>query len=75
MAFKQDKRNAVTLFPDSISNYVSLDDPVRVYDEFIELLDFSKLGIKRDSNKRGTSSYDPKMLLKVLVYSLSLIHI
>jgi hypothetical protein len=36
MAFKQDKRNAVTLFPDSISNYVSLDDPVRVYDEFID---------------------------------------
>ena len=71
MAFKQDKRNAVTLFPDSISNYVSLDDPVRVYDEFIELLDFSELGIKRDSNKRGTSSYDPKMLLKVLVYSYS----
>jgi len=71
MAFKQDKRNAVTLFPASISNYVSSEDPVRVYDEFIELLDFSDLGIKRDSNKRGTSSYDPKMLLKVLVYSYS----
>lgn len=71
MAFKQDKRNEGTLFPERISDYVLSDDPVRVYDEFINLIDLSELGIDRNSSKRGTSSYDPKMLLKVLVYSYS----
>ena len=69
MAYKQDNRKQGVLFPESISDYISPEDPVRVYDEFVELLDLQGLGIILDPNKKGTSSYNPKMLLKVLVYS------
>ncbi|UCG06007.1 MAG: IS1182 family transposase [Desulfobacterales bacterium] len=61
----------MSLLSKSIEEYVAEDDPVRAYDAFIEALDFSQLGIEIDPNKVGNSPYDPKAMLKLLVYGYS----
>ena len=45
MAYRYGERNQVNMFPPSIEDYVSEDDPVRAYDAFVEALDFNELGI------------------------------
>ncbi len=71
MAYRYGKRHEQSLFPASIEDYVSAEAPVRVYDAFVEALDFGELGIELDSCKVGNSSYDPKTMLKLLVYGYS----
>jgi len=46
MAYRFGDRNSRCLFPSSIEEYVSKDDPVRVYDAFVESVDFRELGIE-----------------------------
>jgi transposase len=60
------------LFPASIDEYLPEDDPVRVYDAFIGELDFTKLGISLDPYKGGPDEYDPKTMLKIIVYGYSM---
>jgi transposase len=71
MAYRYGNRNQINLFPASIEEYVAEDDPVRAYDAFVEALDFNELGIILDANKVGNSEYDPKAMLKLLVYGYS----
>jgi transposase len=71
MAYRHGNRFQMSLLPKSIEEYVAEDDPVRAYDAFIEALDFSQLGIEIDPNKVGNSTYDPKAMLKLLVYGYS----
>lgn len=71
MAYKNGNREQITLLPDAVDDYVHDDDPVRAYDAFIDCLDLDKLGITIDSNLVGNSSYHPKTMLKILVYSYS----
>jgi transposase len=71
MAYRYGNRNQMTLLPPSVDEYVTLDAPVRAYDAFVEALDFAKLGIKIDPNRVGNPSYDPKAMLKLLVYGYS----
>jgi transposase len=71
MAYRYGKRHEQFLFPASIEDYVPAEAPVRVYDAFVEALDFGELGIELDSCKVGNSSYDPKTMLKLLVYGYS----
>jgi len=59
------------IFPQCIEDYVKADDPVRAYDVIVESLDFSELGIELDSDKVGCPQYDPKAMLKLLVYGYS----
>jgi transposase len=59
------------LFPSSIDDYVPKDDPVRAYDAFVEALDFAKLGFELETDKVGNPEYDPKAMLKLLVYGYS----
>jgi transposase len=61
----------MSLLPQSIEEYVAEDDPVRAYDAFVEALDFDELGIEIDPNKVGNSQYDPKAMLKLLIYGYS----
>jgi len=56
------------LFPQRVEDYISKDDPVRVYDAFVEALDWDSLNTICDRKKRGCPQYDPKAMLKVLVY-------
>ena len=71
MAYRYGNRNQMTLFPQSIEKYVPQDSPVRAYDAFVEALDFIELGIDTNPYKVGNSEYDPKAMLKLLVYGYS----
>jgi transposase len=71
MAYRYGNRYQLGLFPQSIGDYVAKDDPVRAYDAFVEALDFSALGIEIDPQQVGNSEYDPKAMLKLLVYGYS----
>lgn len=57
----------MVLFPQRIDKDIAEDDPVRVVDAVVESLnleDFKKL-----YRERGRSPYNPKMLLKVVIYA------
>lgn len=71
MSYRMGDRNQQTFFPPSVEDYVSPEDPVRVYDAFIEALDFKKLGIKINHEQKGCQQYHPKQMLKLIVYGYS----
>ncbi len=71
MAYRYGNRHQMELLPKSIEEYVSPDDPVRVYDAFVEALDFNKLRLHLDSHKVGCPEYYPKAMLKLLTYGYS----
>jgi len=63
-------RKEQLLFPPSIEEYVSSDNPVRVIDDFVELLDMQELGFTKANLKStdGQPAYHPKLLLKIYIY-------
>lgn len=64
-----ENRGQITLLPESIEDYVSEDNPIRVIDIFVDNLDLDKIGIKRaTAPKEGRSPYDPRDLLKIYIY-------
>ncbi len=71
MAYRHGNREQLELFPQAIEEYVAKDDPVRAYDAFVEALDLNKLEIVLDENKVGNPEYDPKTMLKLLIYGPS----
>jgi transposase len=71
MAYLTGERTQMVLFPASLEEYVPIEDPVRVYDAFVEQLDFAALGIDQDPEQVGPPEYDPKAMLKLLVYGYS----
>jgi len=71
MAYRHGDRRQKILFPQSIDEYIPQDAPVRAYDVFVDSLDFEQLGIQIDPHKVGCPQYDPKMMLKLLVYGYS----
>ena len=71
MAYRYGDRYQFGLFPQSIEDYVGKEDPVRAYDAFVESLNFAELGIEINPQQVGNSEYDPKAMLKLLVYGYS----
>jgi transposase len=71
MAYRYGDRYQKTLFPESVDEYIPQDAPVRAYDVIIESLDFDELGIEVNPHKIGCPQYDPKVMLKLLVYGYS----
>jgi len=71
MALRQGNREQMRMLPSSIEEYILEDAPVRAYDAFVEALNLRKLGVKIDPQKEGNPSYDPKAMLKLLVYGYS----
>jgi len=71
MALRQGNREQMQMLPASIEEYVAEDAPARAYDAFVEALDFEGLGIDTNPSKEGNPSYDPKTMLKLLVYGYS----
>jgi transposase len=67
VSFKPTYQNQAMLFPPDLNEMVSADHPVRVVDRIIESLDIGLLLVRYKPG--GTSSYHPRMLLKVLVYA------
>lgn len=70
MAFKKGvDRDQLVLFPESLDEYVPEDSPVRLIDAFAERLDLASLGFRGvETQEDGRPSYDPRALLKVLIY-------
>jgi len=71
MAYRYGNREQMTLLPQSIEEYIPEDHPVRVYDAFVEALEFGALGIDLDEQQVGNPEYDPRAMLKLLVYGYS----
>lgn len=71
MALRLPERHQAVLFPPSVDDMVSQDAPVRAYDAMIDIMDLSELGIAVDYNKAGCPEYDPRSMLKLLVYGYS----
>ena len=70
MRYKQGiAREQPTLFPESLDQYVSDDNPVRVIDAFIDSLNMVELGFTHAVTKgTGRKPYDPADLLKLFIY-------
>ena len=64
--FKSYVQNQPMLLPPSYEDLVPGNHPVRVVNEVIERIDIS--GLEASYKGGGTSSYHPRMLLKVVVY-------
>ena len=71
MAYRYGDRKQRTLFPQSIDEYIPEDAPVRAYDVFVDSLDFDQLGIALEPHKVGCPQYDPRIMLKLLIYGYS----
>lgn len=67
VVFKQYNQQQAFLLPPSLDELVKADHPVRVVNEVLDKVDIDPLLQKFKGG--GTSSYHPKMLLKVLVYA------
>jgi transposase len=62
-------RNQIILFPESIDEYVSDNNSIRIIDEYIEQLDLKRLGFQRAANPSlGRPPYHPKDMLKLYLY-------
>ena len=71
MAFKfGENRDQTTFLPPVIDNYVGPSDPVRVYDAFVNALDFYELGISLVP-QAGAERFDPVKMLKLIIYGYS----
>lgn len=64
--FKAYQQNQTYLFPPSLEDMIAVNHPVRVVNEVIDRIDIDVI-IKKYKGG-GTTSYHPRMLLKVLVY-------
>ena len=71
MAYRQGERRQRCLFPESLDDYVGPEDPVRAYDAFVGALDLEALGIAWGPRQVGCPAYDPRVMLKILVYGYS----
>lgn len=71
MAYKCGSREQIALFPQSIDEYIGEEHPVRAYDTFIEVLDPYEIDLEIDPHKVGNSAYEPKAMLKLVVYGCS----
>jgi len=62
-------RNQIILFPESIDEYVSDNNSIRIIDEYIKQLNLKRLGFKRAVNPlMGRPPYHPKDMLKLYLY-------
>ena len=62
-------RDQLILFPESLDEYISEDNPVRFIDAFVESLDLEALDFRHAVLKEtGRPPYHPGVLLKLYVY-------
>lgn len=62
-------RHQVILFPETVEDYITADNPVRFVDAFVSSLDLSELGFLRARPAdTGRPAYDPGDLLRLYLY-------
>lgn len=67
VVFKANHQNQGMLLPPDLNDLIAADHPVRVVNEVLDKIDITAL--LHQYKPGGTSSYHPRMLLKVLVYA------
>lgn len=67
VVFKNYTPNQVMLFPPSLEELIAENHPVRVINDVVDRLDIEPLLKKYKGG--GTSSYHPRLMLKVIIYS------
>ena len=65
--FRPYSPNQTILFPQRIDKDIAENDPVRLINSIVEHLDLTSF--RKLYKERGRSPYDPKMLLKVVIYA------
>ena len=66
---EEKNRSQNTLFPESLDDFVSEDNAVRVIEAFVDELDLEALGFEGVTPKNtGRPSYHPSTLLKIYIY-------
>ncbi|HAJ32638.1 MAG TPA: IS5/IS1182 family transposase, partial [Candidatus Atribacteria bacterium] len=66
---KGEDRNQTILFPESIDEYVSDNNSIRIIDEYINQLDLESLHFNRAvTPSMGRPPYHPKDMLKLYLY-------
>jgi len=64
-----EERAQSVLFPESLDEWITEDNPVRVVDAFVEELDLARLGFDRArAAETGRPGYHPATLLKIYIY-------
>ena len=64
-----ENRNQIILFPESIDEYISDNNAIRIIDEYIQQLNLESLGFQRAVNPSlGRPPYHPKDMLKLYLY-------
>ena len=72
MAYTIGEQMQMVFLPPIVDDYVGKDAPVRVYDVFVDALNFYELGISLEPSMHGgADKYYPKQLLKLLIYGYS----
>lgn len=71
MAYKIGNRSQRTFFPPTIDEYIGPEDPVRVYDAFVDALNLEELGISVQPDKAGAHEYYPRAMAKLIIYGYS----
>ena len=62
-------REQLILFPESLDDYISGDNPVRFIDAWVETLDLAGLGFSDTvAAETGRPGYDPRAILKLYIY-------
>jgi transposase len=62
-------REQMTMFPDSIEDYITGENPVRFIDAYVDQLDTTTMGFcHADVKQTGRPPYNPKDLLKLYLY-------
>jgi transposase len=62
-------RNQVILFPETVEDYITADNPVRFIDAFVGSLELAERGFTRASPaETGRPAYDPADLLRLYLY-------
>lgn len=67
VVFKSNYQHQAMLLPPDLNDLIAANHPVRVVNDVLEKVDISAL--LQQYKPGGTSSYHPRMLLKVLVYA------
>ena len=64
-----EQRSQCVLFPETLDEWITDDNPVRVVDAFVEELDLAELGFARaEPAETGRPAYHPGTLLKIYIY-------
>lgn len=67
---ERENRKQGLLFPETLDDYVEQESPVRLFDAFVDSLDFTDLNFQRETPKaEGRPGYDPRDLMKLYIYS------